>query len=101
MKFKATKIRNIDKSVCVREQVVAHNLLFNMHGLSKCLSAEKFCDRIRERIAEITKEHKQLNSDLIYHIVLYNYRDYYNNGCKVMFDYKQLGQNFKIAYEII
>jgi hypothetical protein len=97
--FKAGKINGIEKSVCCREQKVAYNICHSYGDIYTSNGDTKFLECVRMLLKDSISS--SFNHDLIYHIVLFNYKDYVKAGRKILTSYQEIGNNFKIGYPII
>ena len=111
MKLKCKKIYGVEKSVCTYEQKIAYNYAFSWYDIykmacKKCSTemqkSDVLQDIIKKVVADINsrEEMKKYNIDAI----IIAFRQGFNNYCNdffIAFDYKKIGEVFKIPYEII
>ena len=111
MILKCKKIRGIDKSVCTAEQKIAYNFAFRYADLGKKVlnaDAPKFVKadgyfQIEQMVLQEVKGNVKLNK-LNIDAIQIAFRQGFKEYCKKPFialSYSQIGDCFKIPYDII
>ena len=109
--MKTHKIRNIDKSVCTVEQVIAYNMGFSDLEYGKELFRDYYEDEARRRLFRMRDIHIQelkkkkgantVNFDAVFCAYNAGIIDYIkSDGSGICWNYEQVGKTFPLLYSV-
>ena len=111
MKLKCKKIYGVEKIVCTYEQKLAYEYAFRWYDIYKtnckrCSAEIQKSDILQDIIKKVEADINSREDMKKYNIdaIIIAFRQGFNNYCDdffIAFDYKKIGEIFKIPYEII
>lgn len=111
MKLKGVKIRNIEKSVCCGEQVIAYNWAFHYREVLERIEKQNVIAMVKNDlffelrdkiISQIKADEKysKYNIDIIFIALSSGLKEYVKNY-SILSKYEEIGNIFKVPYEVI
>lgn len=108
LKFKAHKIRNVEKTVCCVEQKIAYNIAFRLLDWGRYLYDTYYPDKAFDLLQKSIRENylkdeslQKYNTDLIFCILNYNLKNYLDGKKSgICWSYEEIGKVFPVPYEI-
>lgn len=111
MIFKCKKIRNVDKSVCTGEQVIAYNYAFMYYGMgsrilesntAEFVKSEGF-NRIEQLVIDSIRSKPELSKYNV-DVIMVAFRQGFRKYCEKHFiatNYEKIGECFTFPYQIV